>query len=44
MRYRLSDGTELDWVESPPAFFNADEEYPEVFVDDPQNESEIDNG
>ena len=30
MRFRLSDGTEGDWVEAPPAFYNADDEEQEV--------------
>ena len=44
MRYRLSDGTELDWAYSPPALFDADEEYQEVFIEDPPNGSETGNG
>lgn len=44
IKFRLSDGTELDWVSAPPAFFDADEEYPEVFIGDPPNESEIEDG
>ena len=44
MRYRLSDGTLTEWVESPPAFYDVDDEEPEVFIDDPPNESEIEDG
>ena len=44
MKFRLSDGTETEWAVSPPAFFNADDEPPEVFIDDPLNESELEDG
>ena len=44
MRFRLSDGTVGEWKLSPPALYTSDEEEPEVFIDDPPNESEMFDG